>query len=115
MAIQADGKIVVAGDSNVVGTSDFALVRYNADGSLDTSFDGDGKVTTPIGSEADGIASAWRSRRTARLSLAGFPTTADSTGFALARYNADGSLDTSFDGDGMLTTAIGGTGMIAPY
>jgi uncharacterized delta-60 repeat protein len=45
-AVQADGKIVVAGHSSQAGTSfDFALARYNSDGSLDTSFDWDGWVT----------------------------------------------------------------------
>jgi uncharacterized delta-60 repeat protein len=46
---QADGKLVVAGYSYNGSNDDFALVRYNADGSLDTGFDGDGKVTTAIG------------------------------------------------------------------
>ena len=45
VAIQGDGKIVAAGEANV-GTFDFALARYNTDGSLDTIFSGDGKVTT---------------------------------------------------------------------
>jgi uncharacterized delta-60 repeat protein len=50
VAAQADGKIVVVGGTG----SDFALARYNADGSLDSSFDGDGKVTTDLGGGADG-------------------------------------------------------------
>ena len=50
VAVQADGKIVVAGiASTAAETDDFALARYNADGSLDTSFDGDGKVHTDFG------------------------------------------------------------------
>ncbi|MFN3604764.1 MAG: delta-60 repeat domain-containing protein [Leptonema sp. (in: bacteria)] len=49
IAIQPnDEKILVAGFSNAYGTDDFALVRYNSDGSLDTSFDTDGIVTTNI-------------------------------------------------------------------
>ena len=44
MAIQSDGKIVVAGISGNGSTSGFALVRYNSDGSLDTTFNGTGKV-----------------------------------------------------------------------
>ena len=50
VAIQSDGKIVAAGYSDNGSNDDFALVRYNTDGSLDASFDGDGKVTTAIGS-----------------------------------------------------------------
>lgn len=52
-AIQADGKIVVAGYNYNGSNADFALTRYNANGSLDASFDGDGKLTTAIGSLED--------------------------------------------------------------
>ncbi len=52
MAVESDGKIVVAGGAskNTSYSYDFALVRYNSDGSLDTSFDGDGIVRTDFGS-----------------------------------------------------------------
>jgi hypothetical protein len=50
---QADGKLVVAVTSYNGSSYDFALVRYNTDGSLDTGFDGDGKVTTAIGAGDD--------------------------------------------------------------
>ncbi|MBI4770572.1 MAG: hypothetical protein HY784_09250 [Chloroflexi bacterium] len=53
-AVQSDGKIVVAGQSD----GDFALARYNANGSLDTTFSTDGKVTTAIGSYDTGNALA---------------------------------------------------------
>ena len=49
--MQSDGKIVVAGDSYNGTNSDFALVRYLADGTLDTSFGSDGKVITDFGSQ----------------------------------------------------------------
>ena len=48
VTLQADGKILVAGYSNNGSTLDFALVRYNSDGTLDTTFSGDGKLTTDI-------------------------------------------------------------------
>src|SRR4029450_4467005 len=54
VAVQADGRIVVAGS----GDGDFAVARYNADGSLDTSFSGDGKQTTDLGGSDDGRAVA---------------------------------------------------------
>src|SRR5436190_1898468 len=53
VAIQSEGKIVVAGYSNSGTNNDFAVVRYNSDGSLDTSFDGDGKLFDTFGSGAD--------------------------------------------------------------
>ncbi|PLS76279.1 MAG: hypothetical protein CYG61_02995, partial [Actinobacteria bacterium] len=98
VALQPDGRIVVAGRSN----DDFALVRYNADGSLDTSFDTDGKATTDIGTATGDGANAVAVSGDGRI-VAGGVSNAD---FALARYNADGSLDTSFDTDGRVTTDI---------
>src|SRR6266508_1854718 len=49
VAAQHDGKIVVSGYAEVGGVDQFALVRYNSDGSLDTSFNSSGKVTTAVG------------------------------------------------------------------
>ena len=49
IAIQSDGRIVVAGYSSIGGDNDFALARYKSDGSLDTSFDDDGTLTTDFG------------------------------------------------------------------
>ena len=53
VVLQSDGKIVAAGYSYNGSNYDFAVVRYNIDGSLDTTFDTDGKVTTAIGSGTD--------------------------------------------------------------
>jgi uncharacterized delta-60 repeat protein len=101
VAIQADGKIVVAGD-DVGGGPDFAVARYNTDGSLDTSFDGDGKVQTDFGGEdhASGVAIEPAS---GKIVVAG---TANFNNFGVARYNTNGSLDTGFDGDGKVVTDI---------
>ena len=49
VAVQRDGKIVVAGYAAVGRAAQVALVRYNADGSLDTSFNSNGKLTTAVG------------------------------------------------------------------
>src|ERR687896_174979 len=54
VAIQGDGKSVSAGLAGVSGTDDFALARYNSDGSLDPTFSGDGKVTTDFAGDFDG-------------------------------------------------------------
>jgi uncharacterized delta-60 repeat protein len=111
VAIQADGKIVVAGGSQNGSKTDFALARYNANGSLDTSFDGDGKLTTAIGSTFD-TAFGLAIQSDGRIVAAGRSDSSNAD-FAAARYNTDGSLDTSFDGDGKLTTAMGSAGDIA--
>ena len=65
-AIQPDGKIVAAGRSQNGPNYVFALVRYNANGSLDTTFDGDGKVTTAISSD-DAAGAVAIDRKSTRL------------------------------------------------
>ena len=107
VALQADGKILVAGYAHNGSNNDFALVRYNTDGSLDTTFDGDGKVTTDI---AGGRRHCARNRRAGRRQDprgGRTPRSPATTTSPLVRYNADGSLDTTFDSDGKVTTAIG--------
>ncbi len=108
VAIQNDGKIVVAGRSINGGWFDFAVTRYNTNGSLDTTFDGDGKLTTAIGTTSD-VALSVAIQSDGRIVAAGLSSNASVTDFdfAVARYNANGSLDTTFDSDGKLTTAIG--------
>ena len=105
-AIQADGKILVAGYSAIGSNSDFALVRYNTDGSLDASFNGDGIQTTAIGS-GDDEGSSVAIQADGKIVVAGRSFTGSNYDFAIVRYNSDGSLDNSFSGDGKQTTAIG--------
>ncbi len=107
VAVQPDGKIVVAGRAFIGGTTDFALARYNPDGSLDTSFDTDGKVTTDFLANND-IAQAVALQPDGKIVVAGFarvPGNRDN--FALARYNPNGSLDTSFETDGKVIPTFG--------
>ncbi len=107
--VQSDGKIVVAGETVNDNSVDFALVRYNSDGSLDSTFDEDGKVTTPIGSSSydEGFSTTLQSD--GKILLAGLSSNGSRDDFALVRYNIDGSLDNAFDGDGKVTTAIIGS------
>ncbi|MFN0278471.1 MAG: cohesin domain-containing protein [Pyrinomonadaceae bacterium] len=107
LAIQPDGRIVVAGLSNIDFTPNFALVRYNANGTLDSSFDGDGKVVTQIGSIASSAYSV-AIQPDGRIVAAGDSYNGSNNDFAVARYQTDGTLDTSFDGDGKATTPVGG-------
>jgi uncharacterized delta-60 repeat protein len=104
--IQADGKYLVTGNSEVGAYTDFTLLRYNHDGSLDTSFDGDGKVTTALGLYTDSSYSV-AVQADGRILVGGFSSQWASD-FAVARYNSDGSLDSSFSGDGKVTTDVGG-------
>ena len=105
LVLQPDGKLVAAGYTDKGSSTAFALVRYNANGSLDTSFGTGGKVTTPIGSVDDEVF-ALVLQPDGKLVAAGYTSSASSTAFALVRYNADGSLDTSFGTGGKVTTSI---------
>ena len=104
LAIQSDGKIAVAGfskNSSPYGY-DFALVRYNTNGSLDSTFGTGGIVSTAIGDFA--IAEAIAIQSDGKILLAGW-TIADG-GFVLARYNTNGSLDNTFGNNGIVNTNI---------
>jgi uncharacterized delta-60 repeat protein len=109
LILQADGKIIVGGDATNSGGNfkDFALARYNPDGSLDTSFDSDGKVVT-VGTNSDDHIFDVTLQTDGKIVAVGNSFTGINTDFAVLRYNADGSPDTSFDGDGKLITVIGG-------
>lgn len=107
VAIQSDGKIVVVGNSYSSTTNnDFAIVRYNSDGSLDTSFDSDGKTTVDISTSLDDGRSVVI-QSDGKIVVAGYSFNGSNFDFAVVRYNTDGSLDTSFDSDGILTTSLG--------
>ena len=107
VAIQSDGKIVVAGYSDRGGYHyNFAVARYNVDGSLDGTFNYDGKVTTPIGSVSD-QAKCIVIQSDGKIVVAGDSKTTSNTLFAVVRYNTDGSLDSTFANDGKATTTIG--------
>ena len=108
VAIQADGKILVAGTDNS-RTGDFALARYNTDGSLDTSFSCDGKQSTDF-ADNDDSATGVAVQSDGRIVVAGRSfSQATKNDFAVARYNTDGSLDTGFSGDGKQTVPFGST------
>ncbi len=105
LSIQSNGKIV-AGGAVYNGTNyDFSVVRYNVDGTLDSSFDTDGIVVTPV-LASDDAANSLAIQTNGRIVAGGYARSGSNNRFALVRYNADGSLDTSFDGDGKATTTI---------
>lgn len=124
MAIQGDGKIVVAGYANVptallptqlcIGSSpnplcrsnDIALARYNSDGSLDTSFGNGGKVTTDLsfGSDDQAFGIATQPNDNKIVVVGGASNGSASTRGALARYSVSGTLDLSFGAGGVILT-----------
>jgi len=100
-ALQSDGKLVVAGERYVDGISDkIALARYNSNGSLDTTFAGNGKRVTPFGS-------AWASDVLVDLSGKIVVAGGANGNFGVVRYYSNGSLDTTFNGSGKMAIDFG--------
>jgi len=104
--IDKNNKILVAGVSDNGSNLDFSLARYNEDGTLDTSFNFDGVVTTQIGSEDD-HAQAIALQANGKIIVGGYTDSGQDTDFALVRYNSDGSLDQEFGLGGIVVLPIG--------
>ena len=104
-AVQLDGKIILAGDYY----GDFGLARLNRDGSVDNTFNG-GAITTALGGSQD-IIYAVKVLSNGKIFAAG----SSDGNFAAARYNFDGSLDTTFSDDGMVVTDLGGTETLTDF
>lgn len=109
VAIQSDGKIVVAGNSTFY--HNVILVRYLPTGARDTSFDGDGILLRNIGPSGtvSPIITSMTIQPNGRYLLAGSVFRSDSNGrphreLALLRFNTNGTLDTTFDTDGIVVT-----------
>ena len=125
MAVQSDGKIVVAGYVNndndtLTDTSDdhndFAVARFNPDGTLDTSFGTRGWVTTDVGAGTNDSASAVAIDSSGNILVAGGTndgSSYDSNDFAVVRYTSAGVLDATFSTDGKLTTDFNSRGDVA--
>jgi len=107
VALQSDGKIVIGGFYYNGLNHDFIAVRFQTDGTLDNTFDGDGKVSTAVGTDYD-LAYSLTLQPDDKILLAGFAyKPATDNDFAIVRYNTDGSLDNTFSGDGKVTTPFG--------
>jgi uncharacterized delta-60 repeat protein len=107
VALQPDGKIVVVGDTQVFGNpndfSNVVVARYNANGSLDTSFAlGTGQTLTDIGGTNQAFNVALQAD--GKIVVSGNPigVSVSDNHTDIARYTANGSLDTTFDTDGRL-------------
>src|SRR5437764_72609 len=108
VAVQGDGKLVVAGSSgltNAIG-GNFAVVRYDTNNMLDSTFGMGGKVVTSIGS-AEAVANAVKIQADNKIVLAGYSGSSTNHDFTLARYNPDGSLDPSFGVNGIVISELG--------
>lgn len=109
IAVQGNGKIVVSGVAGTAGAGgqDFALVRFNVDGTLDRGLSGDGRQTTDFQGLPD-FGNDVTLQSDGRIVVAGTAILSSGSGgdFALARYNRNGSLDTTFGTAGKVTSAV---------
>jgi uncharacterized delta-60 repeat protein len=112
LALQKDGKIIAAGVSKrSLDDKDFALARYNRNGTLDKSFGGDGIVTTNFCKDCRDQINAIAIQKDGKILAVGASPALPLQGlndFAIARYNKDGTLDKKFSGDGKLLHNFGG-------
>lgn len=111
IAVQSDGKIVIVGSARISNTeTNFAIARLNSNGSLDTTFSGDGKQTVSFGSGIFADATCVAIQSNGKIVVAGSAGSTQSD-FAVARLNSNGSLDTTFSGDGLQKVPfnLGGT------
>ncbi len=103
VALQGDGKIVAAGRTGQ--SADFGLARYNADGSLDGTFGGDGTVAVDLG--GTDIALGVAVTPTGAIVAVGEATVGGNRQFGVARLLSNGARDPAFSGDGVATFDFG--------
>ncbi len=104
VGIQADGKIVIACASQS-SAGNFVVVRCNANGSIDNTFDTDGKVSTNVGTESS-FAKSLVIQPDGKMVVCGKAKENSFDVLAMVRYNTNGSLDNSFDVDGIVMTNL---------
>jgi uncharacterized delta-60 repeat protein len=108
VALQADGKLLLAGSALAGVWGALALARLNPDGSPDTSFGVDGTVTLSVSAGSD-FAEKVVVQADGKIVVAGYGNNnqfGSDADLLVTRFNADGSLDTTFSGDGTLTLSV---------
>ena len=111
VAVLPDGKYIVASGANTATAGqdiDFALVKYNADGSLDTSFGTGGQVITAVNTNNE-IVNRMVVQDDGKIIVVGGYNNGGNDSIII-RYNADGTLDNTFSGDGMQEVDVSASG-----
>jgi uncharacterized delta-60 repeat protein len=106
LAIQSDGKILLGGSCSNGSNNDFCIARFNSDGTLDTTFGSSGKVIQPIGS-SDDIGRSLAIQPNGKILFGGYCQGVSNNDFCIARFNSNGTLDTSFGTSGKVIQHIG--------
>ncbi len=106
LGLQADGKILVAGNANLSGYNEVMVLRYKVNGTLDNTFGGgDGIVTTSVG-ESYSAASDLLVQSDGKIVIGGYAITNGFEDFLALRYTANGTLDNTFSGDGKIMVSF---------
>ncbi len=109
IGLQSDGKIILAGHADTGTSDDFAVARFTTSGALDTTFNsGTGYITTDFPSQQIDLAQALTIQPDDKIVVAGYTKSGTINDFALARYSAQGTLDTTFGTNGRVRTSISG-------
>ena len=108
ISIQSDGKIMLAGGSKISGYYQAGLARLNADGTFDTSFDGDGKKEITISTGADAQLDRVEVLSNGKILSSGRTSNGSNSDGILFQLNSDGSMDSGFGSSGIVTFDSGG-------
>ena len=108
MALDAGGKILVVGRHTQSSTTTIQIARLNSDGSLDTSFNSGGSMPGVVQTGPAGFGQAIGIDSNGKIVVAGYTSTSTTSNIVMARYNTDGTLDTSFGTAGVVNTDLGG-------
>jgi uncharacterized delta-60 repeat protein len=109
LALQPDGKLLVAGSMPVGGVRQFAVMRLLVNGAQDPSFGTAGLATVGFSTNSD-FGRSVALQADGKVLVSGQASNGSNPDFALARFSANGVLDTSFDGDGKFTVDFFGSG-----
>ena len=103
LAVQADGKIIAAGASFAAPSLQTVVVRYNADGTIDSTFGSSGKVFIE-----EVFPNKLAVQPNGKIVLVGFRRSSSGRNFYVARLNSNGSFDTAFNGTGEIIMDLSG-------
>ena len=111
VSVQSNGKILVAGVSQVNGSKNFTIARYNTNGTIDTTFSSDGyDIRLPFSSTLDKSVTSVLTQTDGKILLSGYVDASTQNNdyyLVTIRYNADGSLDTAYTSNRLPTGTLG--------
>ncbi len=112
MALQADGKILIAGSASNGNNQDFTVLRYDTNGTIDNTFGSSGKVMIPMATGTEDIPISMLVQPDGKIVLGGFSfnTTTFINKISIARISATGVLDNTFGSSGKILSSLNAAG-----